>query len=91
MTLHQWLLMIWTKDESRHLFTLIDVDPNNVYYFCCNKVHRDKTILWLDSLPTLLCTSFSHDDQCLIRDNDNNDPVRTYRTEPTENTADAIR
>eukprot|EP00957_Ditylum_brightwellii_P106538 8128979-Ditylum_brightwellii.AAC.1 len=91
MTIHQWLLMIWTKDQSRQLFTLINVDPNNVYYFCCNKVHRDKAILWLDHLPTLLRTSFLHNNQCLIRDDDDNDPARTYWTEPAENTADAIR
>eukprot|EP00957_Ditylum_brightwellii_P021770 1642552-Ditylum_brightwellii.AAC.1 len=47
--------------------------------------------MWLDCLPILLRTSFSHDNQCLIRDNDDNDPARTYRTEPAENTADAIR
>eukprot|EP00957_Ditylum_brightwellii_P044827 3401019-Ditylum_brightwellii.AAC.1 len=36
-------------------------------------------------------TSFSHDDQCLIRDDNDNDPARTYKTELAENTADAIR
>eukprot|EP00957_Ditylum_brightwellii_P136378 10401039-Ditylum_brightwellii.AAC.2 len=91
VTLHQWLLTIWTKDESRQLFTSIDVDPNSIYYFCCNKAHRDKAISWLDSLPTLLRTSFLHDDQCLIRYDDENDLARTYRIKPAEHTADAIR
>eukprot|EP00957_Ditylum_brightwellii_P060875 4621150-Ditylum_brightwellii.AAC.1 len=91
MTLHQWLLTIWMKDKSRQLFTLIDVDPDRIYYFCCNKAHRDEAISWLDSLPTLLRTSFSHDDQCLIRDDDDNDLTRTYWIELAEHTADAIR
>eukprot|EP00957_Ditylum_brightwellii_P140793 10724659-Ditylum_brightwellii.AAC.1 len=82
MLLHQWLLIIWTADESMQLFTLVDVDPNNVYYFCCNKVDRDKAIMWLDCLLILMCTPFSHDNQCLICDNDNNDQARTYWTEP---------
>jgi len=91
MSLHQWILTIQTADESMQLFTSIDVGPNNVYYFCCNKVNRDEAITWLDRLPILMRTSFSHDDQCLICDNNDNDPARIYRMEPAENTADAIR
>eukprot|EP00957_Ditylum_brightwellii_P000127 8874-Ditylum_brightwellii.AAC.1 len=72
------------------LFTLIDVNPNKVYYFCCNKSNRGKAIAWLDNFPKLLCTSFSFEDQCLICDSDNNEPARSYRTETAENTADAI-
>eukprot|EP00957_Ditylum_brightwellii_P018418 1385931-Ditylum_brightwellii.AAC.1 len=70
---------------------LIDVNPNNVYYFCCNKSNRDKTIAWLDNFPKLLRTSFSFEDQCLICDSDDSKPARSYRTETAENTADAIR
>eukprot|EP00957_Ditylum_brightwellii_P156723 11929153-Ditylum_brightwellii.AAC.1 len=72
------------------LFTSIDVNPNNVYYFCCNKSNRDKAIAWLDNFPELLCTAFSFEDQCLILDLDYNKPARSYRTETAENTADAI-
>eukprot|EP00957_Ditylum_brightwellii_P045397 3440989-Ditylum_brightwellii.AAC.1 len=90
LTLHQWFLMICTNDESMRLFSSIDVDPNNVYYFCCNKVNWNEAILWLDNLPELLCISFSHNNLCLIQDSDDSDPSRSYHTEPTENTEDAI-
>eukprot|EP00957_Ditylum_brightwellii_P160857 12247779-Ditylum_brightwellii.AAC.1 len=73
------------------LFTSIDIDPNNVNYFCCNKSNRDKAIVWLDNFPKLLRTSFSFEDQCLIHNSDDKEPARSYRTETAENTADAIR
>eukprot|EP00957_Ditylum_brightwellii_P112662 8587896-Ditylum_brightwellii.AAC.1 len=76
LTLHQWFLTIRTADASKRLFSSIDVDPNNVYYFCCNKTNRNKAILWLDNLPDLLRILFAHDDLCLIQDSDNNDPSR---------------
>eukprot|EP00957_Ditylum_brightwellii_P100684 7673271-Ditylum_brightwellii.AAC.1 len=72
------------------LFTSIDVNPNSVYYFCCNKSNRDKTIACLDKFPKLLCTSFSFEDQCLICNSDDNRPARSYRAETAENTADTI-
>eukprot|EP00957_Ditylum_brightwellii_P164249 12504614-Ditylum_brightwellii.AAC.1 len=73
------------------LFMLIDVNPNKVYYFCCNKSNRGEAIAWLDNFPELLRTSFSFEDQCLICNSDDNKPARNYRTETAESPADAIR
>eukprot|EP00957_Ditylum_brightwellii_P020444 1541231-Ditylum_brightwellii.AAC.1 len=72
------------------LFTSIGVNPNNVFYFCCNRSNRGKAIAWLDNLPNLLRTEFLFEDQCLICDSNDNDPIRSYRTETAENTDDAI-
>eukprot|EP00957_Ditylum_brightwellii_P151087 11504849-Ditylum_brightwellii.AAC.1 len=51
MTLHQWLLTFKTADGAIQSFTSVDVDPNNVYYFCSHKSNKDKATLWLDKLP----------------------------------------
>eukprot|EP00957_Ditylum_brightwellii_P149970 11422190-Ditylum_brightwellii.AAC.1 len=72
------------------LFTLIDFDLNKVYYFYCNKSNRGKAIAWLDNLPELLQTAFLFEDQCLIRDSNDDDPTCSYCTETAENTDDAI-
>eukprot|EP00957_Ditylum_brightwellii_P019125 1441023-Ditylum_brightwellii.AAC.1 len=61
-----------------------------MYYFCCNKANWNEATLWLDNLPEFLCISFSHDNLCLIRDSNISDPSQSYRTEPAENTEDAI-
>eukprot|EP00957_Ditylum_brightwellii_P173930 13241405-Ditylum_brightwellii.AAC.1 len=66
------------------------MDPNNVYYFCCNRTNRNKAILWLDNLPDLLRSLFEYDDLCLIQDSDDNKQSRSYHTEPAENTEDDI-
>eukprot|EP00957_Ditylum_brightwellii_P054028 4092426-Ditylum_brightwellii.AAC.1 len=90
LTLHQWFLTIKTADISKCLISSIDVDQNNVYYFCCNRTNRNAIILWLDNLPDLLRSLFTHDDLYLIQDSDNNNPSRSYRTKSAENTRDAI-
>eukprot|EP00957_Ditylum_brightwellii_P177934 13553011-Ditylum_brightwellii.AAC.2 len=75
------------------LFSLVDVDPNNVYYFCTSKANRKEALAWIDALPEHLRQQFSFDDQCLIRDFDNHTqgPTRAYRDEATKNTDVAIQ
>eukprot|EP00957_Ditylum_brightwellii_P040729 3082800-Ditylum_brightwellii.AAC.1 len=38
MSFHCWLLTVKTADKSRHLFSSISIDPNEVYYFCTDAV-----------------------------------------------------
>eukprot|EP00957_Ditylum_brightwellii_P034323 2603453-Ditylum_brightwellii.AAC.1 len=87
MTLHQWLLSFKTADGVMQLFTSVDVDPNNVYYFCTHKSNKDKATLWLDKLPVCLRSIFDHDTLCAIREDDD-DPFRSYRDAAAENTDD---
>eukprot|EP00957_Ditylum_brightwellii_P185295 14109244-Ditylum_brightwellii.AAC.1 len=78
MTLHQWFLLFKTANGSMQLFTSVDVDPSNVFYFCTHKFNKDEAILWHDKLPTRLWTTFDHDMLCQIREDDD-DPSRSYR------------
>eukprot|EP00957_Ditylum_brightwellii_P094660 7208571-Ditylum_brightwellii.AAC.1 len=90
ITLHQWPLTIQMVKGSRQLFSSIDVDPSNVYYFCCNKGNCSKAIQWLDNLPGLLHSSFPFEGQYLICDSEYDNPSRSYRAEPVGNTEDDI-
>eukprot|EP00957_Ditylum_brightwellii_P027123 2049965-Ditylum_brightwellii.AAC.1 len=71
------------------LFTSVDVDPNNVYYFCTHKSNKDKATLWLDKLPARLRSMFDHDTLCAIGEDDD-DPFRSYRDAAAENTDNAV-
>eukprot|EP00957_Ditylum_brightwellii_P108013 8240160-Ditylum_brightwellii.AAC.1 len=44
MSLHQWFLAFKTADETKQLFTLVNVDPNNIFYFCTNKINKEEAI-----------------------------------------------
>eukprot|EP00957_Ditylum_brightwellii_P142032 10821332-Ditylum_brightwellii.AAC.1 len=72
------------------LLTSIDVDPNNVYYFCTNRANQDKVLIWLDNFPKLLRTTFSFEDLCVICKSDDTDPSYSYREYPVENTDDVV-
>eukprot|EP00957_Ditylum_brightwellii_P040373 3055706-Ditylum_brightwellii.AAC.1 len=89
MTLHQWLLTFKTEDGAMQLFTSVDVDPNNIYYFCTHKSNRDEATLWLDELPERLRSTFDHDILCEIR-KDDKDPFRSYRDTAAEYTDEAV-
>eukprot|EP00957_Ditylum_brightwellii_P101297 7718847-Ditylum_brightwellii.AAC.1 len=71
------------------LFISVDVDSNNVYYFCTHKSNKDEATLWLDELPAQLRSTFDHDTLCEIREDDE-DPFRSYRDAAAENTDNAV-
>eukprot|EP00957_Ditylum_brightwellii_P108173 8253198-Ditylum_brightwellii.AAC.1 len=91
MSLHQWFLTFKTADKSTQLLTLVNVDPNNVFYFCTNKINKGEAIQWLNKLPNLIRTTFTFNQQCKIFENDDKDPIRSYReAAPAEHTSDAV-
>eukprot|EP00957_Ditylum_brightwellii_P110677 8440338-Ditylum_brightwellii.AAC.1 len=65
------------------------MDSNNIYYFCMNRANQDEAVILLDSLPKLLCTTFSFEDLCLICKPNDTDPSCSYREDPVDNTDDA--
>eukprot|EP00957_Ditylum_brightwellii_P100220 7637380-Ditylum_brightwellii.AAC.1 len=93
ISFHCWLLTIKTSDGTMQLFTLVDVDPNDVYYFCTSKANRKEALTWIDALPEFLCQQFSFDDQCLICGSEDHTqgPMRVYRDEAAKNTDNAIQ
>eukprot|EP00957_Ditylum_brightwellii_P100529 7663251-Ditylum_brightwellii.AAC.1 len=73
------------------LFTLVNVDPNNVFYFCTNKINKEVAIQWLNDLPNCIRTMFTLDQQCNIWECEDEDPVRSHReAAPAEHTFDAV-
>eukprot|EP00957_Ditylum_brightwellii_P128048 9765568-Ditylum_brightwellii.AAC.1 len=91
MSLHQWFLTFKTADELTQLFTLVNANPNNVFYFCTNKINKEKAIQWLDELPNLIRTTFTFNQHCEICEHDDKDPVRSYHeAAPAEHTSDAV-
>eukprot|EP00957_Ditylum_brightwellii_P127025 9683789-Ditylum_brightwellii.AAC.1 len=73
------------------LFTLVNVNPNDVFYFCTNKINKEEAIQWLDELPNCIHTTFTFDQQYKIWEHDNEDPVRSYcDAAPAEHTSDAV-
>eukprot|EP00957_Ditylum_brightwellii_P030679 2324905-Ditylum_brightwellii.AAC.1 len=78
ISFHQWFLTTKTTTESTKLFTLVDVDPNNIYYFCTDQANKEEAIAWLDNLPELLRTTFTFDQICEICKNDDEDPLCSY-------------
>eukprot|EP00957_Ditylum_brightwellii_P074628 5671098-Ditylum_brightwellii.AAC.1 len=75
------------------LFSSVDVDLNDVYYFCTSKANRKEALMWIDALPELLHKHFSFEDQCLIHNSadPNQGPMHVYRDEAAENTDKAIQ
>eukprot|EP00957_Ditylum_brightwellii_P090814 6915031-Ditylum_brightwellii.AAC.1 len=78
MAFHQWFLIIKTADKLTQLFTSVDVDPNNVFYFCTNKINKEEAIQWLEKLLNLLHFTFTFDQQCEICEYNDEDPSRNY-------------
>eukprot|EP00957_Ditylum_brightwellii_P013963 1053673-Ditylum_brightwellii.AAC.1 len=70
ISLHQWLLTTTTLTDEMKLFTSVDKDPSNIYYFCTDRADKEEAIKWLDSLPELLRTIFTFDQICKICKND---------------------
>eukprot|EP00957_Ditylum_brightwellii_P124726 9506696-Ditylum_brightwellii.AAC.1 len=93
ISFHCWFLTIKTSDGSMQLFSSVDMDSNNVYYFCTSKANCKEALTWIDALPELLHQQFSFDDQCLIHNSDypNQGPTRAYKDEVAENTNKAIQ
>eukprot|EP00957_Ditylum_brightwellii_P126798 9665274-Ditylum_brightwellii.AAC.1 len=93
ISFHCWLLTITASDASMQLFSSVNVDPDDVYYFCTSKANYKEALMWIDALPELLRQQFSFDDQSLIHDSDdpNQGPTRAYRDEAAENTDEAIQ
>eukprot|EP00957_Ditylum_brightwellii_P050817 3852882-Ditylum_brightwellii.AAC.1 len=43
LSFHCWLLTVKNVNESMHLFTSVDSNPSNMYYFCTETVHGEET------------------------------------------------
>eukprot|EP00957_Ditylum_brightwellii_P109765 8372259-Ditylum_brightwellii.AAC.1 len=88
LSFHQWLLLVKTSDKSTRLFSAVEKDPNNVYYFVTKKALCEEAEAWIDGLPDTLVTRF------LVNDMDNVttdiNPTRSYRVIPSENTDAAV-
>eukprot|EP00957_Ditylum_brightwellii_P202230 15329197-Ditylum_brightwellii.AAC.1 len=93
ISVHCWLLTIKTSDGSMQLFSLVDVDPNNGYYFCTSKANCQEALTLIDAMPEHLRQQFSFDDQCLIRtfDDHTQGPTCAYRDKSAKNTDNAIQ
>eukprot|EP00957_Ditylum_brightwellii_P099359 7568687-Ditylum_brightwellii.AAC.1 len=59
MSFHRWILTAKTADKSKHLFSAVDKDPNEVYYFVTRNILREEAESWFDNLPETLATRFS--------------------------------
>eukprot|EP00957_Ditylum_brightwellii_P087123 6631034-Ditylum_brightwellii.AAC.1 len=90
---HCWLITIKTSDGTIQLFSLVDVDPNNVYYCCTSKANCKESLAWIDALPEHLRQQVTFDDQCHIHDFDDHTqgPTHAYRDEVAENADNAIQ
>eukprot|EP00957_Ditylum_brightwellii_P013718 1034316-Ditylum_brightwellii.AAC.1 len=79
-------------DESTQLFSSIDIDPNNIYYFCTARANRDEALRLIDDLPQVLWNFFPFDDLCLICNPDNPEqgPIQDYHDNGAENTDNVI-
>eukprot|EP00957_Ditylum_brightwellii_P091189 6942585-Ditylum_brightwellii.AAC.1 len=87
---HIWFLTTKTTNESTKLFTLVDVDPNNIYCICTDQVNKEEATEWLDKLLKLLCNTFTFDQLCEICENDDEDLLHSYCEVLAENTLDAV-
>eukprot|EP00957_Ditylum_brightwellii_P153848 11710312-Ditylum_brightwellii.AAC.1 len=73
------------------LFALVNVNPNNVFYFCTNMINKEEAIQWLDELPNIVCTTFTFNQQCKIYEHDNEDPIRSYcEAAPAKHISDTV-
>eukprot|EP00957_Ditylum_brightwellii_P209893 15363764-Ditylum_brightwellii.AAC.1 len=75
------------------LLSSVNINLNDVYYFCTSKANCKEALMWIDALQELLCKQFSFDDQHLIRNSyyPNQGPTRAYSDEAAENTDKAIQ
>eukprot|EP00957_Ditylum_brightwellii_P176486 13440696-Ditylum_brightwellii.AAC.1 len=90
ISLHQWFLTTTTATYATKLFTLVDVDPNNINYFCTDKPYKEEAIEWLDNLPELLQTTLTFDQICKICKNDKEDLSCSYCEVLADNTQDTV-
>eukprot|EP00957_Ditylum_brightwellii_P038835 2935447-Ditylum_brightwellii.AAC.1 len=44
ISLNQWLLTTTTVTDETKLFTSVDVNPNNIYYFCTDRAYKEEAI-----------------------------------------------
>eukprot|EP00957_Ditylum_brightwellii_P090992 6928449-Ditylum_brightwellii.AAC.1 len=77
ISFHRWMLTVKTADKSKHLFSAIEKDPNEVYYFVTSKVLQEEAELWIDNLPETLATWFSEYDMNNVTTDYH--PTRSYR------------
>eukprot|EP00957_Ditylum_brightwellii_P168786 12847416-Ditylum_brightwellii.AAC.1 len=75
-------------DGSTHLFSAVEKDPNNVYYFVTKKILCEEAEMWIDDLPETLVTRFLADYMDSLTTDTH--PMHSYRFLPTENTNDAV-
>eukprot|EP00957_Ditylum_brightwellii_P087647 6673591-Ditylum_brightwellii.AAC.1 len=75
-------------DATRFLFSAIEKDPNEVYYFVTKKYTREEAENWIDDLPELIACCFppSVVDEVTL----DSQPTRSYRALPMENTDNAV-
>eukprot|EP00957_Ditylum_brightwellii_P134174 10229881-Ditylum_brightwellii.AAC.1 len=75
------------------LFSSVEVDPNNVYYFCTTKANHKEALAWIDALQEHLRQQFLFDDRYLIHNFDNHiqGPMCAYRDKAAKNTDNTIQ
>eukprot|EP00957_Ditylum_brightwellii_P006430 488260-Ditylum_brightwellii.AAC.1 len=54
LSFHRWLLSVKTSDESTRLFSAVEKDPNNIYYFVTKRALQEEAEAWIDDLPETL-------------------------------------
>eukprot|EP00957_Ditylum_brightwellii_P007398 560352-Ditylum_brightwellii.AAC.1 len=89
ISFHRWLLTVKTADNLMLLFTLVDSDPNKVYYFCTETVHQEEAARWPYPIPEFLCKNFMLDYISSITTEQESE--RSYKENPAKNTNDAVK
>eukprot|EP00957_Ditylum_brightwellii_P124816 9514191-Ditylum_brightwellii.AAC.1 len=84
MSFHCWLLTVQTSDRSKQLFSFINIDPNEVYYFCTDVTTQNGASQWLNNLPEYLSANFSFEEMGLITRDQH--PTHSYKETPAGNT-----
>eukprot|EP00957_Ditylum_brightwellii_P145103 11051836-Ditylum_brightwellii.AAC.1 len=62
LSFHRWLLSVKTADKLMQLFSTIEKDLNDVYYFVTKKFLRGEAEHWINKLPEFLLRHFPPDD-----------------------------
>eukprot|EP00957_Ditylum_brightwellii_P154903 11789837-Ditylum_brightwellii.AAC.1 len=88
LSFHRWLLSVKTSDKSTYIFSAVEKDPNNMYYFVNKKALCEKAEAWINNLPETLVTRFLVDDMDSVT-TDNN-PTHSYQVIPSDNMDDAV-
>eukprot|EP00957_Ditylum_brightwellii_P085302 6488001-Ditylum_brightwellii.AAC.1 len=88
LSFHRWLLSVKTSDKSTRLFSAVEKDTNNVYYFVTKRALREEAEACINDLPETLVTRFLVDDMDSATTDIN--PTCSYQVIPSDNTDDVV-